>query len=96
MNKRSLGALIALNLVLLLGLIVVTLSPQPAYGQLKRAEYLMISGSLTRQSQFEAIFIIELSTQRMLAFFYSGGDDRIDLIDRRELTADLELAQGGK
>ena len=47
MNKQSLGALVALNIVLLVALVMVSVAPEPAYGQLRRAEYIMVSGNVT-------------------------------------------------
>ena len=53
MNPRSLGALIVLNVALLLALVVVTFSPAPAQAQFGgRADYVMISGfSAGRENQ---------------------------------------------
>lgn len=96
MNKRSLGALVALNIVLLVGLVFVSLSPEPAYGQVKRAEYIMVAGNATGRSQQAAVFVIELNTSRMVAFFFNAADNRIDIIDARDMTQDMELVGGGR
>lgn len=89
MNKRSLGALIALNLVLLVALAVV-MPAKPAYGQLRQAEYLMISGAVTGRAQQNAVFIIELSSARMVALLFDSGNDKVDLLDGHDMSVDFQ------
>lgn len=94
MGKRSLPALIALNVVLLLALALVTLAPTPAKGQgFAAARYLMVSGPTTGRNQQDVIYIIEMNTTRVIAAFYNASDDSWQLIDG---TTMLGALRGGR
>ena len=95
MNKRSLGALVALNLVLLAGLLLTSLAPQQAAAQgftQPRASYIMLPGAVIGRQDQSAIYIIELGTGRMVALLYDSVREQIDLIDRRNLAEDAANA----
>lgn len=76
MGKRSLPALIALNVVLLLALALATLAPSPAQAQgFAAARFLMVSGPTNARSQQDVVYIIELNSARVLAGFYNSAND---------------------
>ena len=93
MNKRSLGGLIALNVVLLVALVLVSITPEPAYAQLARPEYVMVNGAIRGRGQSTGVYIIELSTSRMVCLFYSSADNRIDIAAGRDMTRDMQAVQ---
>jgi len=81
MNKRSIPALIALNVVLLLALAMVSLAPAPANAQgFAAAKYLMVSGPTTGRGQQDVIYIIEMNTTRVVAGFYNASNDSWQVI----------------
>lgn len=82
MGKRSLPALIALNIVLLAALALVAMAPSPARAQgFAAARYLMVSGPTTGRNQQDVIYIIEMNTTRVIAAFYNASDDSWEPID---------------
>ncbi len=92
MNRKSLGALVALNVVLLMALIVVSLTPSRSYAQLGGAagQYVMIAGQAVGQNNMNAIYITELSSARMVVVMFNGGNEKLDVIAGRELKADVK------
>jgi len=94
MNRRSIAALIAVNVVLLIAVLVVTTAPQPAQGQigLTGAEYIMVSGPVTGRNQQDAVYLIELRTARMVGFFFNGSDRSLQMIDAVDMTPDFRAA----
>lgn len=91
MNKRTLGALIALNVVLLVAIFVTALTPQPAKAQvgLGKAQYLMVSGDVTGRAQQAAVYVIEVNSSNMVAVFFNGSNGKIELMGSRSLAQDL-------
>jgi hypothetical protein len=90
MNKRSVVSLIVVNVVLLAALLVTTFMPQPAEAQMRgRTEYAMISGRLKERDDYDAIYIIELSTGRVMAFTYESENERLTRIDGYDFSRDL-------
>ena len=78
MNKRSLGALIALNVALVVALVATILSPQPAQAQgLGGANFIMVSGeaSLVNGGQ-EVVYVIETNSGRILPIIYNGSTNQ--------------------
>ena len=96
MNKRSLGALVALNLVLLVALAVVTISPQPAEAQvgLRQSEYIMVSGVVRGRAQQAVVYIIDLSTGQMAAIFHDANTGKSQFIAGRNMSMDAKA--GGR
>jgi hypothetical protein len=80
MNSRSLGALIALNVLLLAALAVTSMTPTQADGQLLRygrPSYRMVGGLWTGSGGNRSmIYIVDNSTSRLLAFQYNASDIR--------------------
>jgi hypothetical protein len=98
MNKRSLGALIALNLVLLAGLVLTALAPRTAQAQgfaANRASYIMLPGQISGREGQSAVYIVELTTGRMVALIYSSATEQIELLDGRDLARDARGTGGG-
>lgn len=92
MNMRSLGALVALNLVLLAALMATVLMPgnaQAQLGALSKPQYLMVAGDVTGRRSQAAVYIIETTTAKMAAIFYNSANNRIEVIGGRELGPDV-------
>lgn len=97
MTRKSLGALIVLNLVLLLGLAAVTVPTQPADAQVRRGSaYIMIAGQATGRNSQNAVYITELNSGKMAVMFFNGANDQVEWIDGRDLTKDAGRAAGGR
>ena len=93
MNRKSLGALVALNVVLLLALMFVALAPvQPAHAQFNQQAYIMIAarGKNVPQNK-HIIYITELSSAKMIALFYDSQREVFDFVGARPLANDLKL-----
>ena len=81
MSKRSLPALIALNVVLLLALALISLSPAPAQAQgFAAARFLMVSGPTNGRRQQDVVYIMELNSARVIAGFYNSSNDTWEII----------------
>ena len=89
MNKRSLGALIVLNLVLVVAIAVVSLSPQPAAAQLGGInDYVMIAGQVSDRNNQNVVYIVQTNTQRMIAVIFNSSNNTFDVIAGRDLAND--------
>ncbi|MAE64814.1 MAG: hypothetical protein CMJ18_11150 [Phycisphaeraceae bacterium] len=97
MNKRSLGALIALNIVLLAGLLIVTLTPQTAQAQRRgRSHYTMISGRTNQKSSYDIVYLINVDTAQLAALMYEEPNDRFVRVGRYDFSGDLQGRTGGR
>ena len=92
MNRKSLGALVALNVVLLLALMFVALAPSTTHAQFNQQAYIMIAarGKNVPQDR-HIIYITELSTAKMVAVIYDSQKETFDWIAGRPLANDLKL-----
>lgn len=89
MNKQSLGALLALNGVLLAALAVIGLTPQPAPAQqFVRSQYIMVAGDVVGRAE-QAIYVIELNTGRVAALIFNGSNKTLEPVDGRSILNDL-------
>lgn len=94
MNRKALPALVALNVVLLMSLLVVSLTPSPAKAQFGRARYVMISGQAQGQNQRNAVYIIEVNQAKMVAMMFNGGNNKLEIIAGRKLADDMKAQVG--
>lgn len=91
MNRKTLGALIALNVVLLAGLAAVTMTPKQAQAQgFSRANFLMISGEITAREQQAAIYVVETNSGRMISLLFNGSNNTWQVIGSREIAKDIQ------
>jgi hypothetical protein len=98
MNRNSLGALVALNVVLLMALIIVSLTPSRTQAQLGGAggNYVMLAGEVTGQKNMNAIYITELTSAKMIVVMFNGGNEKFEAIAARELKQDVNAKVKGK
>lgn len=91
MNRQSLGALIALNVTLLVSLVIVTLTPQkadaqPAFG---RSQYVMVTGETTARPNEAAVYIFDLASAQVAAVFFSTANNRFEVVGTYDMAGDL-------
>ena len=97
MTRKSLGALIVLNLVLLLGLAAVTVPTPQAEAQVRRGSaYIMIAGQVTGRDSQNAVYITELNSGKMAAMFFNGANEKVEWIAGRDLTKDTGRGGSGR
>lgn len=93
MDNKSLATLILLNVVLIAGLAVVALTPQPAQAQLRgRGEYTMLSGRTKSRSNADVIYLADLNSGKLAAIIYESQNERLTDLGRFDLSHDLEGA----
>ena len=91
MNKRSLGALIVLNVVLLAALLIVSVSPRPAQAQFGTSvDYVMIAGQTAARNNQNVVYIVDTRSQRMAALLFQSANNTLDFIAVRDLSADAQ------
>ncbi len=91
-TKKSLTALIVLNVALILGIAIVTLSPnpQPALAQLGGGStYTMLAGEATGVTQEQVVYIVDTRSYRVAAITFNSGTTQFRDIAGRELLADF-------
>ena len=92
MNKRSLGALVALNLALLGSVVALALTPpQAAQAQvLQPRQYMMVAGRTRQRDNQDIVYIIELNSARIAALIYNGNNDQWEVPAVVEAAPDLQ------
>ena len=98
MNKRTLAALLLLNVVLLAGVIVTAFTPTPAQAQIGAGgQYLMISGRIQQRDQQAAVYVLNMQTGQVAAVMFNGSTEQFEPISRRNINQDLQQAgRGGR
>ncbi len=90
MDKRSLAALIVLNIVLLAGLLLFALTPPAAQAQLRgRGSYTMVAGEARGKSSQDVIYVFDLNRGRVVAITYESGSERMNIIGGLDFSEDL-------
>jgi len=77
MNRRSLGALVALDVLLLAALAVTSMQPATASGEVHyaRGSYRIVAGAWTGGGGGRsAVYIVDNNTSRVYAFVFSAAD----------------------
>jgi len=96
MNKRSLRALIVLNVVLLVMLGVFTFAPQPAEAQLGgQSNYMMIAGQ-SLGSTASTVYVIDTARGSMIGVQYNIGKRRLESVGWRVMTNDFQAGATGR
>ncbi len=92
MNRRSLGALVAINAILLAALVVVSLSAAPAIAQFGlRGDYVMVAGDVTGRSDQEAVYILDLKSQKMITLLFDTRTNKLEPVAGRLVSNDLRV-----
>jgi len=95
MNRHSLGALLALNVVLLVTLAIVSLTAQPAAAQFgMRGDYIMIAGEVAARSNQAAVYILDLKSQKMAAIMFDSRSKKLQAIAGRVVSNDMRPKHG--
>lgn len=92
MGNRSFGALIALNVVLVVALAVVHLISPPVNAQAfgGAGDYMMLSGSVKGRTQQDIVYIVELNTARMVAVMFNSNTNELEVLGARDVTRDTQ------
>lgn len=92
MVNRSLGALIALNVVLVVALAVVHLTSPPVNAQAfgGAGDYAMLAGSVKGRTQQDIVYIVELTTARMVAVMFNSNTNELEVLAARDVTRDTQ------
>jgi hypothetical protein len=94
---RSLGALLLINVLLLGCLVIMNGSVTRAMAQLGvQSDYVMIAGEIQSRQDQEAIYILDLSTQKMVAIGYDSRTRKLLPLGVRTITEDVRLGSGGR
>ncbi len=97
MTHRSLAALIVLNVILLAGLSVTVFNPTPAEAQFGQArQFTMISGAVTGRSNQDVIYIVDLSSSKVLPIFYNGSSKKFEQFKGRVIADDMRSTNTGR
>ncbi|MCL2700857.1 MAG: hypothetical protein FWE88_04090 [Phycisphaerae bacterium] len=87
MKKAVIAALAALNVGLLVW--VLTMHSEPAHAQVRGgSDYLQVSGRVGQNS--EAIYILDLKTRNLKAWYYSTSDRKLVELRGRDIEADFK------
>lgn len=91
MNRKSVNALVVLNLVLLVALFVIGMAPSPATAQGLGGgpEFLMIAGKSTIRDNVSTVYLMELQTASMIAVQFDTRNDSLEVVGTRNLGADF-------
>jgi hypothetical protein len=90
MNKRSLTALIVLNLALLGGVAVTLLTPAPAAAQFGGGgQYLMLSGRAPGRESQSLVYVIDMRTSAIVALMVNTANNSFEVVDGRIVQDDL-------
>lgn len=95
MNRKSLGGLIVLNLVLLVALGLLTFTPQPAKAQLggRAGDYIMVSGATPGKTE-ATVYITDMNNGLMMAVQYDQNRKIVQPVAFRNIGADFVPAGG--
>ncbi len=95
MNKRSLGALIALNIVLLAAVVLLALTPPQAAAQGGgRSQYVLIPADNPARNNTQVVYILELRSGKLLATLFNSADKTFQVLGGRVITNDIQAAAG--
>jgi len=87
-SGQMLGALIVLNLVLLLGL-MVSGAPAQGVGAPPGGDYMMVAGEADGVPDVSVVYILERNSGRLGAVYYFAQTDDFKALDARSITDDL-------
>jgi len=86
-KKFAILALVCLNLALVGGLVHVNMAPAEA-GLFKTTNYVVMTGHIN--SDTDALYIIDLATQKLAAWRWDINQKRMVIISGRTLTKDFK------
>lgn len=95
MNRRSLRSLIVINVLLMITIAVVVLSPKPAEAQLQAlTQYIMIAGDAKGTSNQQVVYVIDVNRAIVAAFRFESANAQMRYIGDIDLLRDLEAGTG--
>ena len=95
MNRKSLGTLIAINLALVMGLLVVDGGQKEADAQLvKKREFMIVVGELQGRAE-QIVYITDMSSSTTVATVYNSGANKFTPIGAWNIVEDVRRVAGG-
>ncbi len=94
MNRKALGALITLNVVLLVALVLSSHVPQATAQAFGGPQYRMIAGKTAGRSGQSVVYITDLASTKMVAVIFNSANNTLSPLDGRVLKDDMMLAGG--
>ncbi len=94
MNRKALGALITLNVVLLLALGLSGFAPSASAQAFGGPQYRMIAGKTAGRTGQSIIYITDLASTKMVAVIFNSSNNTLTPLDGRVLKEDMLLAGG--
>ena len=90
-TPKTLATLVALNLALLVGLVVVTVAqPEEAMAQgFGGMNFTMINGDLRQRQNQAAIYVLETTQGKVVSLIYNGNNKQFEGIGRADIAADM-------
>lgn len=99
MEKRTLAALVVLNLVLASAFGILHLSSQPAHAQLgMRApnNYKMVAGDSHQRANQQVVYIVEEDSGHAIALFYNSQNNVWETFDGARIREDIRRIATGR
>ena len=94
MKSTILGALVGLNLILLLAFVARVWQETPAYAQNQRiGDYMLVPGEVTGQPN-DVVYIVDIANRQLGAMMYDDANKRISWIPTIDLNRIFE--RGGE
>ena len=91
MNLKSIRALIALNVVLLVGLFMTMITPEPAAAQgLNPGNYMMVAGDIAARKSQQIVYIVDLSNSRIGAAIFTSANKQFEMVAVRSILEDVQ------
>ena len=88
LKRLLLGALVCVNLVLLTALVFASYQPPTAFAQEGLSgDYVVVSGEI--QSNFDGLFVLDLKTRKLHAFYYERAGRELAYGGFRDLDLDF-------
>ena len=95
MNRRSLAALVVLNIVLVLALVLSSFTSEQTFAQEfgnNGGSYTMIAGKISGRSKNDGVYIIRVYDGKTIAAYYDGSSRKFKTIRGVDLSQKISEA----
>ena len=95
MNRRSLAALIVLNLVLVFALVLSSLTTEQTFADefgRPGGNYTMIAGKISGRSKNDGVYIIRIKDGKTIAAYYDGSSKKFKAVRGVDLSQKISEA----
>ncbi len=93
MNGKTLSALVALNLALLVAVLVTSFAPAPVEAQTRgrKADYVMVAGEAIGRPNDSLVYIIDTQSAKTVVVLVNSGTKDLQVIERRDMANDFVM-----